>query len=143
MMKLFVFACLLAIVFADVEVVPASVLAASEKNENAACNVCGAASYVDIPTWCGKFTEWSQSCCECIVKHESSGNAHACNKNVGGSIDAGLWQINDMNWASCSGGSAPCDPSVNLKCAELVWRWGSKTWKFWSTAAGCGCANKP
>eukprot|EP00823_Brevimastigomonas_motovehiculus_P007610 TRINITY_DN670_c0_g1_i1.p1 TRINITY_DN670_c0_g1~~TRINITY_DN670_c0_g1_i1.p1 ORF type:complete len:142 (-),score=21.86 TRINITY_DN670_c0_g1_i1:327-752(-) len=141
MMKLFVFACLLSIVLAEVQVVPVSV--AAKKNKNEDCDVCGDDAYVDISEWCGKFTEWSQSCCECIVQHESSGNAHACNRNVGGSIDAGLFQINDMNWDSCSGGSAPCDPNVNLQCAELIWRWGSKTWKFWSTAAACGCTDTP
>ena len=47
---------------------------------------------------------------------ESAANANAANQNSGGSYDVGLWQINDMNWASCSSGKAPCDPNTNLNC---------------------------
>jgi len=75
------------------------------------------------------------------MKAESGGNANAANENSGGSYDIGLWQINSGNWASCSGGSAPCDPSTNLKCAEMIWGWGGDTWKYWSTCGGCGCCN--
>ncbi len=57
------------------------------------------------------------------MKAESGGNANAVNQNSGGSYDVGLWQINDMNWASCSGGSAPCDPNTNLACAKKVYQW--------------------
>ena len=51
-------------------------------------------------------------------------------------------QINDANWSSCSGGSAPCDISTNLGCAKKVWGWGGNTWKLWSTCGGCGCCSK-
>jgi Lysozyme like domain len=75
------------------------------------------------------------------MKHESDGNAHALNYNSNGSYDVGLWQINDSNWKSCSGGKAPCTPSANLACAKDVFRWGGNTWKFWSTCSVCGCCN--
>ena len=53
------------------------------------------------------------------MQHESGGNANAVNQNGnGGSYDVGLWQINDMNWASCNGGKAPCDGNSNLNCGE-------------------------
>ena len=99
--------------------------------------------YVDAATWCAKHS-WNQACCRCVISKESSGNAHACHRNSNGSIDAGLWQINQMNWASCSGGSAPCDPSTNLNCAIKVYNWGGRTWRLWST---CGspsilCVNR-
>ncbi|KAH3757291.1 Ctype lysozyme/alpha-lactalbumin superfamily protein [Pelomyxa schiedti] len=104
-------------------------------------NPCGSAAYTDVPTACKKYTTWNQANCQCIANHESSGNYHACNNNTNGSLDIGLWQINDGNWASCSGGSAPCTVDTNLKCAELVYQWGSYTWKYWSTCSTCGCCN--
>jgi len=63
------------------------------------------------------------------------------NYNHDGSFDVGLFQINDFNWNSCSGGKAPCNSSKNLKCAEDVYKWGKNTWKNWSTCGGCGCCS--
>mmetsp|Transcript_18806 Transcript_18806/g.44050 ORF Transcript_18806/g.44050 Transcript_18806/m.44050 type:complete len:155 (+) Transcript_18806:30-494(+) len=104
---------------------------------------CGESKdYVNIAAACAKFSGWSQSCCECIVKHESSGNAHADNENVGGSYDVGVWQVNSMNWASCSGGKPPCDEGTNLECAKKVFAWGGNTWKLWSTCGGCDCCHR-
>lgn len=37
---------------------------------------------------------------QCIMQHESGGNANAANENTNGSFDIGLWQINSVNWAS-------------------------------------------
>ena len=102
--------------------------------------VCGSTPHsVDIASYCSTFSDWSQSCCECIARHESGGNANAVNCNSNGSIDAGLYQINSVNWASCSGGSAPCNPSTNVQCAHKVWQWGGNTWRLWSTCSACGC----
>ncbi len=67
------------------------------------CNSCpcgNSPAYADIASACRRFNGWSQSCCECIIRHESGGNLHAVNHNRGGSNDVGLWQINDMNWSS-------------------------------------------
>jgi len=89
--------------------------------------------------WCSKYSSWNQSCCQCIIKHESGGNANAMNYNTNGSFDVGLWQINQVNWGSCSGGKAPCDPNTNLNCAIKVWQWGGNSFRLWSTAKGCGC----
>lgn len=78
---------------------------------------CGTSvSYEDSVAWCSKYS-WNQTNCQCIIKHESGGNANAAHQNSDGSLDVGLWQINDYNWPYCSGGSAPCDPTVNLNCA--------------------------
>ena len=102
---------------------------------------CGESSKQEsISSWCAKGS-WNKANCECIMKHESGGNAHAVNQNAGGSYDVGLWQINDQNWSSCSGGGAPCDPSTNLACAKKVYAWGGNTWKLWSTCSICGCCN--
>eukprot|EP01006_Ploeotia_vitrea_P014773 TRINITY_DN40463_c0_g1_i1.p1 TRINITY_DN40463_c0_g1~~TRINITY_DN40463_c0_g1_i1.p1 ORF type:complete len:151 (+),score=1.99 TRINITY_DN40463_c0_g1_i1:39-491(+) len=102
---------------------------------------CGSSSNSQsISSWCSKHS-WNHANCECIMKHESGGNANAVNQNSGGSYDVGLWQINDYNWGSCSGGKAPCDPSTNLNCAKKVYQWGGNTWKFWSTCGACGCCN--
>ena len=100
---------------------------------------CGTSKNMqDISKWCSKYN-WNQACCKCIVSHESGGNANALNYNSNASTDAGLWQINTVNWNACSGGKAPCDPSTNLNCAIKVYQWGGNTWKLWSTARGCGC----
>ena len=57
---------------------------------------CGTSKNMqDIGTWCSK-SSWSQSCCKCIVSHESGGNANAENYNTNGSYDVGLWQINNV-----------------------------------------------
>jgi hypothetical protein len=92
---------------------------------------CGTnTNYQDIASWCAQHS-WNQVCtlnlrdksyipyrplinipyracvaqanCQCIMSHESGGNANAVNQNSGGSYDVGLWQINDYNWNACSG----------------------------------------
>ncbi|KNC51181.1 uncharacterized protein AMSG_11986 [Thecamonas trahens ATCC 50062] len=101
--------------------------------------LCGtSSSYVSISEWCAKFSGWDQSQCQCIVHHESSGNAHAQNHNTNGSNDIGVWQINSVNWGSCSKGRPPCDASSNLACAIQVWKWGGKSFRLWSTCSECG-----
>ena len=52
----------------------------------------------DIQQACAQGS-WDQTCCQCIVSHESGGNANAMNYNDNGSFDVGVWQINDVNWA--------------------------------------------
>lgn len=61
----------------------------------------------DIHAWCSKYS-WDVKCCKCIVTHESGGLAYATNYNSNNSYDVGLWQINQVNWASCNSGKAPC-----------------------------------
>lgn len=100
---------------------------------------CGTSkNVVNIGEWCSKYG-WNQACCNCIVSHESGGNAHALNYNTDGSTDVGLWQINTINWNACSGGSAPCDTNTNLGCAIKVYGWGGNSWRLWSTHTTCGC----
>ena len=108
-------------------------------NDCSSCPCGTQSSPQDIASWCSQYS-WDQSCCECIVNHESGGNANAANQNNNGSFDVGLFQINDVNWGQCSGGAAPCDVQSNLQCAIKVYQWGSNSFKLWSTAAGCGCA---
>ena len=140
-------------VFSLLFVVSVAVAVASEVNDfNATSSTCGgncpggcascpcgsSSNSQSVSSWCSKYSGWKQSSCECIMKAESGGNANAVNQNSGGSYDVGLWQINDMNWASCSGGKAPCDPSTNLNCAKKVFGWGGNTWKLWATCSKCG-----
>lgn len=102
--------------------------------------LCGTSpSMQSISYWCSKYN-WNQACCQCIVSHESGGNANAENYNTNASYDVGLFQINQVNWGQCNGGNVPCDPNQNLQCAIDVYKWGGNTFKLWSTAAGCGCA---
>ena len=104
---------------------------------------CGTTkSYVDIAAVCKRHT-WTQGCCQCIVKNESGGNANAACYNTNGTFDVGVFQVNKTNWSSCSGGNPPCNVDTNLRCAIMVYNWGGKTWKFWSTASKCGCRNSP
>jgi len=101
---------------------------------------CGSTGAVqDIATQCARFSGWSQACCQCIVKHESGGNANAANYNTNGSFDVGLWQINKVNWPSCNAGDAPCDVTKNLNCAIEIWRGRSNSFAAWSTCSVCGC----
>lgn len=103
---------------------------------------CGTSKVtVSISEWCSKYT-WNQKNCQCIMTHESGGDENAVNENTNGSFDVGLWQINTVNWDSCSGGKAPCDPTTNLKCAQDVYKWGGNTWKLWSTCKVCNCCNE-
>ncbi len=100
---------------------------------------CGAnKSMQDIAYWCNQYS-WDKKCCQCIVSHESGGNAHAINYNTNGSTDVGLWQINNINWGQCSDGKAPCDPKVNLNCAIDMYKWGGNTFKLWDSHTACGC----
>lgn len=63
----------------------------------------------DISGWCAKHN-WNQSCCQCIVSHESGGNANAMFYNTNQTFDVGFWQINETNWNLCgSEGHVPCD----------------------------------
>mmetsp|Transcript_792 Transcript_792/g.995 ORF Transcript_792/g.995 Transcript_792/m.995 type:complete len:147 (-) Transcript_792:63-503(-) len=104
---------------------------------------CGSTSNkVDIASICSQYSGWSQGCCNCIANAESGGNANAVNYNSGGTYDVGLFQINDFNWDSCSGGLAPCNVQTNLGCAKTIFGWGGKTWKYWSTCSACGCCSK-
>jgi hypothetical protein len=59
-------------------------------NDCSSCPCGTSTAFVNIDQWCAKFGGWNQACCRCIVSHESSGNAHAINQNVGGSLDVGL-----------------------------------------------------
>mmetsp|Transcript_6687 Transcript_6687/g.18890 ORF Transcript_6687/g.18890 Transcript_6687/m.18890 type:complete len:145 (+) Transcript_6687:45-479(+) len=110
---------------------------------NCPSNTCGScpcgtsSNYVDPSSYCSMYSGWSQTCCECIANKESGGNANAMNYNTNDSFDIGLFQINEINWDSCSGGNAPCDPKANEGCAEKVFQWGGNTWSLWSTCGLC------
>ena len=108
-------------------------------NDCVSCPCGTTPSPQNINYWCSQYS-WSQSCCQCIVNHESGGNANALNYNVDNSYDVGLFQINQVNWGQCNGGNTPCDLNANLQCAIDVWQWGGNSFRYWSTAAGCGCA---
>ncbi len=97
---------------------------------------------VNANKYCQVYSKWSQTCCMCITSHESGDNSNAVNHNTGGSDDVGLFQINDVNWPSCSAGAAPCNPDVNTSCAKKVFGWGGNTWKNWSTCHVCNCCSK-
>jgi len=77
---------------------------------------------------------WKGSNCATAVAvalAESSGNCKAQNVNKGGSIDRGLWQINNYYHSECSD-SCAYDCTCNAGCAKSVSSGGSN-WQPWST----------
>jgi hypothetical protein len=108
-------------------------------NDCPSCPCGTTTSPQSISYWCSKYS-WNQACCQCVVTHESSGNANAMNYNTDSSFDVGLWQINQVNWGACNGGNMPCDLNSNLNCAIDCYKWGGNTFRLWSTGPGCGCA---
>lgn len=63
-------------------------------NDCSSCPCGTTANHVDIASWCAKHS-WNQAHCQCIISHESGGNANAVNYNAGQSSaylwDVGLW----------------------------------------------------
>ena len=112
------------------------------RNNCPSCPCGSTRSLIDIAAICKKHN-WTQKCCQCIVKRESGGNANAMCYNTNKTFDVGVFQINKTNWKDCSGGNPPCDVDTNLQCAIKVYNWGRKTWKFWATAEKCGCKTSP
>lgn len=130
-------------------------VSASTYNETVGSSTCGSncpggcdscpcgtsTNYQDAATWCAKWSGWSQSQCQCIISHESGGNANAVYQNSGSSSykwDVGLWQVNSFNWNACNNGNAPCDSNQNLACAKMVYAWGGNSFSLWSTCGACG-----
>jgi len=108
-------------------------------NDCSSCPCGTTRSVVNIADECAKYSDWNQKCCQCIVDHESGGDANAVNENTNGSFDVGVWQINSINWPSCNAGKAPCGVAENLNCASKIWNSGGRSFKAWSTCGGCGC----
>ncbi|XP_067140633.1 lysozyme c-1-like [Centruroides vittatus] len=52
----------------------------------------------------------------CLIRHESNFNSRATNRNIDGSIDHGIFQINDRYWCSPPGPHNDC----NVKCSNLL-----------------------
>jgi len=112
-------------------------------NDCAACPCGETRAPQNIETVCAMGGGWSAACCHCIVTHESGGNAHSTNQNhPSGSYDVGVWQINHVNWAGCSGGAAPCTVAANHACAVKIFAAAGHTWRPWSTCSVCGCCSK-
>ncbi len=96
--------------------------------------------YANITNVCAQYGGWSFECCACMVSLESGGDLNAANYNHSSrTYDVGLWQINQNNWPSCNGGSAPCNEVETLQCAIKQFQSGGNTWKGWSTCAECEC----
>ena len=92
--------------------------------------VCGTTtSPQSISYWCSKYS-WNQACCQCIVSHESGGNA-----------DVMLYNKLDFSKLTNPTGlhdeHVSCDLLANLNCDIKVYEWDVHTWKFWSTHLAC------
>ena len=99
-------------------------------------------SAADVEHWCSQYSGWNLASCKCIVNAESSGNSNEVNQNTDShhTLDVGLWQINEQNWAECSGGAAPCSLQANLNCAKKIFDY-HHTWQLWATCHKCGVCN--
>ena len=96
---------------------------------------------VNVPGLC-KGHSWNQNCCVCIVHAESGGNVNAM-KYDKGVFYIGLFQISQIYWPSCSGGSPPCNPTTNRNCAIAIYKAAGNRWNPWPSASKCGCLNSP
>lgn len=65
-----------------------------------------------------------------IVFAESSGDPNATNHNTNGTVDHGLWQINDVNSGALALGNWQ-DPVTNAKMAVMIKK--EQGWRAWST----------
>ena len=100
------------------------------------CHCGSTPNVVSVSEWCSKHT-WNQANCECVILHESVGNANAIHCGSGeGNDDVGLFQINEYHWG---GDQAPCDPAENLEYAKSIYEQDG-TWRQWSACAKCGNA---
>jgi len=71
-----------------------------------------------------------------IAMAESGGNANASNSNSNGSVDRGLWQINDSN-----GSASSFDVMTNARGAVAISN-GGTNWRPWCTAYSDGSCGK-
>ncbi|CAF2412319.1 unnamed protein product [Rotaria sp. Silwood2] len=89
---------------------------------------------------CRRYNGWSQSCCRCIIKMTSNGNANAVRYYKVGvrknTYDVGLFGIHESQWHSCNNGTAPCGVTQNLNCAEAVWK-AKSHFSQWTAFAAC------
>jgi len=71
-----------------------------------------------------------------IANCESSLSATAEHLNRDGSVDVGLFQINERNWEVCNLSKAELsDPDNNARCAYQVWqRQGYDAWACYDRA---------
>src|SRR5262249_48311147 len=67
----------------------------------------------------------------CAAKWESSFFTKALHKNRNGSVDYGLFQINDRLWAGKCGFTVPelYVPANNTQCAKMIFDHGG--WRNW------------
>ena len=94
----------------------------------------------NISYWCDQYS-WNKAFCECIITHESAGNANAINYNADdNTYDIGLFQINTLNWGFCNSGNPPCAIENNLNCAIDVYKVGQNSFKLWATYSMCSSA---
>ena len=76
------------------------------------------------------FPKWEIPKLVCLARWESSFNPNALNKNVNGSQDTGLFQINDVWLSACkTNRNKLLDPVENTRCAYKVWHeQGTPAW---------------
>lgn len=105
------------------------------------CDVCICGEKqtpANLSSVCGQ-SYWSDSCCQCVVRLVSRGNANAVVMSDN-RVRVGLFQISSFEWVTCNAGRPPCDPLNNLACAAQIYKRDGSWKKYWGDAASkCGC----
>lgn len=70
---------------------------------------------------CDKFGLLNCQVALAVMRAESGGNPEAYNYNTNGTLDIGLWQINEIHWDRCGGLAELVDPQKNTDCAYTIW----------------------
>jgi len=86
-MKLIIFLLLVALVFSD---------SCGGNCPWGTCPLCPCStspSPVDVTAWCAQSSVWDQTCCQCIVGHQSGGNANYMSYNTTAQINANTFNI--------------------------------------------------
>lgn len=73
---------------------------------------------------------WNVNIAMAIMQAESQCNPNATNVNTNGTMDAGLFQVNDVHVPNLIGYSERFEPSANVKAAFAVYE--GSGWKAWS-----------
>lgn len=69
-----------------------------------------------------------------IMKAESGGNPGASNHNTNGTMDKGLWQINDVHNSKLPGEDR-YDPAVSTRLARMIYEESGNNFSAWSTVS--------
>lgn len=81
---------------------------------------------------CDTFGTYECQVAIAVMRAESKGNAEAWNYNTNGTLDIGLWQINEINWDTCNMTMKDLlDPYKNTDCAKIMYDRSDESFSPW------------